>query len=71
MGSALKELAVLRGKNAVGESHTSRVKLGLYGDFTDNLYCFIQTSALSLLLRIDKSLHECYLEPKLHAFPGP
>lgn len=39
---ALKELTVLRGKDCDGGSPTSRVKLGISGDFTDNLHYFIK-----------------------------
>lgn len=71
MVSVLKELAVLRGKNVLGGSHTRRVKLGLIEDFTNYLHYFIKAIGCFILLVIDMFFSECCLEPKLHAFPAP
>lgn len=70
MVSVLKELSVLRGKNVLGGSHTRRVKLGLIGDFTNDLYYFIKAIGCFILLVIGTFFGECCLEPKVTCFPS-
>lgn len=53
LAPAPKELVVLRGRNVVGEHQTSRVKLGLNGNLTENLHYFIKATGCFVLLMID------------------